>query len=114
VPIVAVVSDLFFDAKIAGTARAAGVAVEVVRTTADAGARLDHANGLIVDLNLPSGDALVLVRNAKGRRPALPVIAFLSHVQVELAREARAAGVDEVLAKSKFSEQLPEILRRLT
>jgi hypothetical protein len=47
------------------------------------------------------------LRNAQ---PHLRVIAFLSHVQTGLAEQAKTAGFDEVMPRSKFSMNLPEIL----
>jgi hypothetical protein len=38
------------------------------------------------------------------------VVAFLSHVQVELAAQARAAGCDEVMPRSSFTQNLAAIL----
>jgi CheY-like chemotaxis protein len=114
-PIVAVVSDLIFDAKVAGMARATGINVQVVRTTAAALERLDSADGLIVDLHLdpPAGDPLALIRAARASRPELRIVAFVSHVQFEHAEAGRRAGADEVLPRSRFSKQLADVLRRL-
>jgi hypothetical protein len=39
------------------------------------------------------------------------VVAFLSHVQAELAAGARQAGADEVMARSAFVNQLPALLQ---
>jgi hypothetical protein len=39
------------------------------------------------------------------------VIAFLSHVQTDLAERARAAGCQDVMPRSKFTQNLAEILR---
>jgi hypothetical protein len=39
------------------------------------------------------------------------VIAFGAHVQTGLLEAARAAGCDEVLPRSRFSAQLPELLK---
>lgn len=39
------------------------------------------------------------------------IIAFLSHVQTDLAERARAAGCAEVMPRSKFTQNLAEILR---
>jgi hypothetical protein len=39
-------------------------------------------------------------------------VAFLSHVQTDLAAQARAAGCGEVLPRSQFTANLAEILRR--
>jgi hypothetical protein len=38
------------------------------------------------------------------------MVGFLSHVQVDLAEQARAAGCDEVMPRSKFTQNLAEIL----
>jgi hypothetical protein len=43
-------------------------------------------------------------------QPSLKVIGFLSHVQTSLAERAKSAGFDEVMPRSKFSANLPEIL----
>ena len=44
---------------------------------------------------------------------AMTVIGFLSHVDKELAREAEAAGVSQVMPRSQFSETLPDLLMDL-
>jgi hypothetical protein len=71
---------------------------------------------VIVDLNHRSGSALDLLRAIKADAKIGParVIGFLSHVQTDLAAAARGAGCDIVLARSTFSERLPELLRELT
>jgi hypothetical protein len=40
------------------------------------------------------------------------VIGYLSHVQGELKQKAHEAGCDMVLARSAFSQNLPNLLRR--
>jgi len=42
----------------------------------------------------------------------VPVIAFGSHVDKARLDEARAAGCDEVMPRSRFSSELPALLRR--
>jgi CheY-like chemotaxis protein len=110
---VALVSDLLFESKITATARALGATVVVVRAVEAATAKLGGASGLVVDLNSDGGDALALIRTARAKQPELSIVAFVSHIQVDLARAARAAGADEVLARSAFVQRLPEILGRL-
>jgi len=112
-PILALVSDLLFESKILATAQQLGIPVRVLRNPEGMPALLTQASGLIVDLNLPTGDALQVVRDAKAARPGLPIVAFLSHVQTELRREAQSAGADEVLPRSKFAAELPRILQGL-
>ena len=112
---IALIDDLFFQAKLRETAKQAGVTVE----TATTGEQLLRAAAasptalVIVDLNARQG-ALEAVEQLQGpgstgnpRR----VIAFLSHVQTELAERARAAGCQEVMPRSKFTQNLAAILR---
>jgi len=43
---------------------------------------------------------------------AIPTVGYVSHVDTEVINAARQAGVTEVLARSAFTMQLPEILKR--
>ena len=108
--IVALVDDLFFQAKMMETARHVGVELKTV-TTGDQLVEEAQRNSsalLIVDLNARHGSIEALERlRAQGNQ--LPVIAFLSHVQVELAERARAAGCQQVLPRSKFTQNLAAI-----
>jgi CheY-like chemotaxis protein len=115
--VVALVDDLFFQAKMLETAKHVGVSLECV-TTGDA--LLDRVNSqppalaapalVVVDLNARCGGIDAVERLAPGNH--LPVIAFLSHVQVELAERARRAGCCEVMPRSKFTQSLAEIFSR--
>jgi CheY-like chemotaxis protein len=109
--VVALVDDIFFQAKMAETARQVGVELKTV-TTGDAFLAEAQQGGpalLIVDLNARQGaiEALERLRAAGNQRP---VVAFLSHVQVELAERARAAGCRQVMPRSKFTQNLAAIL----
>ncbi len=109
--VLALVDDLFFQAKLQEVARQVGVELETV-TTGDALVTQAEQTApalLIVDLNARQGaiEALERLRALGNQRP---VIAFLSHVQVELAERARAAGCQQVLPRSKFTQTLPAIL----
>jgi CheY-like chemotaxis protein len=120
---IVLVDDLFFQAKLQETAKQAGITLELATT----GERLltaaaaNPAALVIVDLNARQG-ALEAVEqlyrsggpgDAPGAQSGNPrrVIAFLSHVQVELAERARAAGCQEVMPRSKFTQNLAAILR---
>jgi CheY-like chemotaxis protein len=115
--IVAVVDDLFFLAKIQQTARQLSVEVEAV-APADLQGRLAQGgtSAVLLDLNHRSGAAIEVIKAAKRDSLTLnvPVVGFLSHVQTDLAQAARAAGCDRVLARSAFSQQLPQLLRQLS
>ena len=101
--------DLFFQMKILETAKQLGIELKTVGT---ADALLAEAQGAkLVLLELDArGSALEAVAQLRSAGNRLPVIAFLSHVQVELAERARAAGCTEVMPRSKFTQNLPAIL----
>jgi hypothetical protein len=42
----------------------------------------------------------------------ISLIGFVSHVQGELKQQAHEAGCDIVMARSAFSQNLPQILKR--
>lgn len=109
--VLALVDDLFFQAKILETAKQVGVDVRTF-TTPDAlqAAIAKQAPKLvIVDLNARNNPlhAIELVHHAA---PALPLIAYLSHVQVDLAQRASAAGSSKVMPRSQFTHDLATIL----
>jgi CheY-like chemotaxis protein len=121
---VALVDDLFFQAKMTETARHTGVELKTV-ANCDALLREAAANPgatLLLDLNARGGNPLEALARLAELAQASPaptpgngarrrVIAFLSHVQTDLAAQARAAGCDEVMPRSKFTQELPRILR---
>ena len=112
--VLAVVDDLMFTSKIKTAAQQLGVAVTFARSSdaAVTGMRTAAPALVILDLNSPRTDPLGIVAAMK-RDPALasiPTIGFVSHVQTDLINAARAAGVDEVLARSAFTARLAEIL----
>jgi DNA-binding NarL/FixJ family response regulator len=114
--ILAIVDDLFFLSKIQQTAKLLGVTVEPVAPTklAERAAQIP-VRAVILDLNHRSGLALEILGaiKADAKIGATQVIGFLSHVQTDLAAAARAAGCEVVLARSTFSQKLPELLREL-
>ena len=115
IPILVVVDDLIFASMILETARRLGVAVEAVKIE-DLGARVRQGpvRSVIIDLNHRSGAAIEAVRALKADSPGRgTVCGFVSHVQSDVIRAAREAGCDEILARSAFARDLPELLARL-
>jgi DNA-binding NarL/FixJ family response regulator len=108
--IVAMMDDLFFQMKVAETAKHLGLELQVA-TNGDALLKLlDPAPKLvIVDLNARS-EPLAVIARIRAAQKDLKVIAFLSHVQRDLAAQARAAGSSEVMPRSAFTENLAAIL----
>ncbi len=114
--ILAAVEDLFFLARIEETARRVGASVEAVKP-AQLEERLAQgpAPAIILDLNCTSCSAVDLLRALRAN-PAthdVPVLGFVSHVQSELIVAAREAGCDTVLARSAFTQRLPQLLLSL-
>jgi hypothetical protein len=115
-PILTVVDDLFFLSKIQQTARQAGVLIEPVEPSGvKERAIATSAQSVILDLNHRSGAAISVAQGIKSDPTTshILVVGFLSHVQADLAVAARDAGCDFVLARSAFSQQLPQLLLKL-
>jgi PleD family two-component response regulator len=114
--ILAVLDDLMFSSKIKTTATQLGAAVTFARS-ADAALnemRKSPPSLVILDLNNPRTSALAIVASMKAD-PALasvPTLGYVSHVDTATINAAREAGVGEILARSAFTMQLAEILRR--
>ncbi len=108
--VVALMDDLFFQMKLAETAKHLGVEVKVAATAEALPALLDPAPKLlIVDLNSRS-QPIAAIQRLRSEKNGVRIVAFLSHVQTELAAQARAAGCDEVLPRSAFTQNLAAIL----
>jgi DNA-binding NarL/FixJ family response regulator len=108
--VVALMDDLFFQMKLAETAKQLGVEVKVA-TNGEALIALmaSDAKLVIVDLNARS-QPIEAIKNLRLARGDVRVVGFLSHVQTELAAQAQAAGCDEVLPRSSFTQNLAAIL----
>ncbi|AWM39234.1 Response regulator receiver domain protein [Gemmata obscuriglobus] len=101
--------DLIFFSRVSGTARAAGLAVRMVRTAADllAAARATTPGGVILDVHNPGLDLPALLADLKAVcDPAPRVIAYGSHVEPDVLRAARQAGCDRVMPRSQFVTEL--------
>ena len=130
--VLALVDDLFFQAKLTETARKLGVKLKTVTTGTALVAALrgspegatkeaqgEVQNGavgelprlVVVDLNARQG-AVEAIEQLHLSGNTIPVIGFLSHVQAELAERAQAAGCKQVMPRSSFTANLSEILRQ--
>lgn len=106
--------DLMFTSKITSTAASLGLRIDTVSTVEQLQLRAAEAPPRVVflDLNCPDFDPMLVVA-ALPRESRPRVIAFGSHVDEARLNEARAAGCDDVLPRSKFSATLPELLRQV-
>jgi CheY-like chemotaxis protein len=112
--IATVVDDMFFAAKIRAAAENAGRTIKALKSREQLEACLREATPalVIVDLNSSRLDPLEAIRLVKSapQTSSIPIVAFGSHVEVELMREAQQAGCDRVLPRSSFSQLLPSIV----
>jgi DNA-binding NarL/FixJ family response regulator len=108
--IVALMDDLFFQMKVAETAKHLGLELKVA-TNGEAllGLLEPPPKLVIVDLNSRS-QPLAAIERVRATQKDLRVIGFLSHVQRDLATQAQAAGCDEVMPRSAFTQNLAAIL----
>jgi DNA-binding NarL/FixJ family response regulator len=112
--ILAAVDDFLFRSKIRATAKQAGVDITFAKTPSEL---LEHARTLkptlvIFDLNSatldPIGTIAAMKRDAS--LASIRTLGFVSHVDAARIQAARAAGADDVMARSAFAGNLGDIL----
>lgn len=115
-PILALEKDLFFSVKMRDTLRHHDMEVTTVRTLAAFEQRLaasgDEKPALVIVNTATSGvdwEAAIRAARAQG----LPVLAFGSHMDLEARAKALQAGAQKVVANSKFSSDMPGLVRRM-
>ena len=105
-----------FTSKIKATAGQLGIPVTFARSRDSALAEMRKSAPALVIFDLNSGrtDPLGTVAAMKSdpALAAIPTLGFVSHVQTDVIDAARQAGVGEIMARSAFTAQLPEILTR--
>jgi DNA-binding NarL/FixJ family response regulator len=108
------VDDFLFRSKIRATAKQADVEVSFAKTADEI---IDQARRLkpslvIFDLNsatLAPVETIAAMKADEGLSP-IRTLGFVSHVDTARIHAARAAGADEVMARSAFAGQLGDIL----
>ena len=102
--------DLIFTTKVIGTAQALGLKV----VAAGNASRIADGKPAVVFVDLSAGDLVApsALKSYRATCPGTPFIAFGSHVDVDALQAARDAGCDEVMPRSRFSAELPQLLRR--
>lgn len=108
--VVALMDDLFFQMKVAETAKHLGLDLKVAANAEGLEGLLDPAPKLvIVDLNARC-QPLAAIERLRAKQKDLRVVGFLSHVQRDLAMQAQSAGCNEVMPRSAFTQNLVDIL----
>ena len=111
--IVCAVDNLIFAVKIKTAARALGVDVHFERTPEVVERVRERRPSLVIfDLNSARLRPMDAIRSIKADPDLRGVrtLGYVSHVDTATIEAARAAGIDEVLARSAFSDRLHEIL----
>lgn len=112
--VLCVVDDLIFSIKISTAARRLGADVYFERAAEHVVPRIREMRPSLVvfDLNSRSLAPMSAIAQLK-RDPELRgirTLGYVSHVDTDTIAAARAAGIDQVLARSAFTERLGEIL----
>ncbi len=114
-PVLAVLEDLFFTVKINDAAKRAGLTPRFLKSEVDVLQQAkDGAALIVVDLTFKGVDPIALVQKLKADEATrnIDVIGYLPHVDGEGKQAAQEAGYDMVLAKSAFSTNLPQLMKR--
>jgi CheY-like chemotaxis protein len=111
--VLALVDNLFFQARIQAVAKQIGVEVKMVPSAEElvTEALANPPSLLIVDLNAKTGP-LDAVRRLRGSETPALIIGYLAHVQTDGAAAAAEAGCSQVMPQGKFTQELPMILAR--
>ena len=113
--IIAVLDDLFFSIKIRTAAKALGAEVCFERAPDLVLDSIRSKTPRLVIFDLDSVkmrpmDAIAAMKADSALR-SVPTLGFVSHVHDEVIAGARAAGIDQVMARSAFVERLGAILK---
>jgi len=112
--VLALLDDLMFRSKIKSAATQAGVAVSFAGSSEAAltAMRATPPALVILDLNNVRTNPLDVVTAMKAdpSLASVPTVGYVSHVDTATIDAARAAGVDDVLARSAFTMRLGEII----
>jgi DNA-binding NarL/FixJ family response regulator len=92
--------------------------VELVGSAADAPHAVERIlekapDAIVLDLHMPGGSGLDVLRAIRPARPDLRVLVCTNFPQEEYRHECLTAGADYFLDKSSEFEKIPSILREL-
>jgi CheY-like chemotaxis protein len=112
--IVAVLDDLLFSIKIKTAAKTLNAAVHFERAPDQVleSIRAKAPRLVIFDLDSVKMRPMHAIASMKADSAlrGIPTLGFVSHVHADVIARARAAGIDQVLARSAFVTQLEPIL----
>ena len=109
--VVAFIPDLLFGSSVVGALSAAGHEPVLASNEDALRSALADAQALVVDLTFDVATRIELVR--KVRPNGLKTLAFYSHVEAEVRDQAREAGFDMVIPRSRMAREGAAVLDRL-
>jgi DNA-binding response OmpR family regulator len=114
--ILALEKDLFFSVKIRDTLRHYDIDATTVRNLAAFEQRLTTSDAerpqlVIVNTATVGADWEAAIRAARALN--IPVLAFGSHMDLDARAKALQAGAQKVVANSKFSSDMPGLVKRM-
>jgi CheY-like chemotaxis protein len=112
--VLCVVDDLIFSIKISTAAKSLGAPIFFERNAEMVLERVREKQPSLVIFDLNSTklrplDAITAIK-ADAALKDVWTLGYVSHVHTDVIAAARAAGIDEVLARSAFAKRLGEIL----
>ena len=106
--------DLIFTTKVQGTARALGYDIDVIGDITKAKAQIESLHPRLVLIDLTAGElstpAAIRGYVSVSHRETW-LVAFGPHVEASALAEAKIAGCQVVLPRSRFSADLPRLLQ---
>jgi CheY-like chemotaxis protein len=90
-----------------------GYAILIAETVAEGLGYLDQPLDLIlVDMELPDGNGLELVRQARQQMPTVPIVAISGYALLGEEKDCREAGCTEYIVKPVTLTQMTNLLKR--
>jgi PleD family two-component response regulator len=112
--VLCVLDDLFFSIKIKTAAKTLGSDVYFERAPDQVLESIRARSPRLVILDLDSAKMrpmeVIAAMKADAALRGIPTLGFVSHVHDDVIARARAAGIDQVLARSAFVDRLGSIL----
>ena len=108
--ILMLVPDLMFATRIEDAGKYLNYVVRSFSPNEDADAAISRTTPALLVVSLDADNWENAVRAAK--RAGAHVLAFGSHKNIEAMQAAKAAGCDEVVARSRMASDLPNLLKK--
>ena len=113
--VLALVPDMLFGSKVQAMLEAAGHEVEMAQSETDVWDQIAGSDVLVVDLTTDDVDGAKLLDTLRtgGEANDLKALAFYSHVDVDVRREAEEAGFDLVVPRSRMAREGAALVQSL-